>query len=118
MKTNDLKELSPLEKVTLPTAAMPGRSQWSEAMALRCRGVRAVRGRAIGAGERLEDRHLLATFVVTNLLDAGTGSLREAVTQANEAAGADAIRFVTVSVFTAADGESMTPSTVTHCERT
>jgi REP element-mobilizing transposase RayT len=25
MKTNDLKELSPLEKVTLPTAAMPGR---------------------------------------------------------------------------------------------
>jgi hypothetical protein len=25
MKTNDLKDLSPLEKVTLPTAAMPGR---------------------------------------------------------------------------------------------
>jgi hypothetical protein len=25
MKTHDLKELSPLEKVTLPTAAMPGR---------------------------------------------------------------------------------------------
>jgi hypothetical protein len=25
MKTNDLKELSPREKVTLPTAAMPGR---------------------------------------------------------------------------------------------
>ena len=25
MKTNDLKELAPLEKVTLPTAAMPGR---------------------------------------------------------------------------------------------
>ena len=62
-------------------------------MAFRCRGVRAVRGRALGAGERLEDRHLLAAFVVTNLLDAGAGSLREAVTQANEAAGADTIRF-------------------------
>jgi hypothetical protein len=62
-------------------------------MALRCRGVRAVGGGALGAGERLEDRHLLATFVVTNLLDAGAGSLREAVTQANEAAGADTIRF-------------------------
>ena len=65
-------------------------------MAFRCRGVRAVGGRAIVAGERLENRHLLATFVVTNLLNAGAGSLREAVTQANEAAGDDTIRFAPV----------------------
>jgi hypothetical protein len=32
MKTNDLKELSPLEKVTLPTAAMPGRMKKNNVM--------------------------------------------------------------------------------------
>ncbi len=43
--------------------------------------------------EPLEDRHLLATFMVTNLDDAGPGSLRQAVLEANATAGADEIGF-------------------------
>src|SRR5262245_16181900 len=41
----------------------------------------------------LEDRTLPSTFLVTNLADAGPGSLRYAVQQANLAPGADAIEF-------------------------
>ena len=47
--------------------------------------------RKIGYGEGLETRTLLATFNVTNVNDAGPGSLRQAVTQANAANGADTI---------------------------
>ena len=43
--------------------------------------------------ERLEDRRLLSTFSVLNLLDSGPGSLREAIVAANSAPGADLIRF-------------------------
>ena len=43
--------------------------------------------------ESLEDRHLLSTFSVLNFLDSGPGSLREAITNANGAPGADLIRF-------------------------
>ena len=43
--------------------------------------------------EGLEPRLLLATFTVTNALDAGVGSLRQAVLDANAGAGADVIRF-------------------------
>ena len=43
--------------------------------------------------ESLEDRRVLATFMVTNLDDAGTGSLREAIADANTQAGADEIVF-------------------------
>ena len=43
--------------------------------------------------ESLEDRRLLATFTVTNLNDAGDGSLREAVSLANSNSGADEIVF-------------------------
>jgi hypothetical protein len=43
--------------------------------------------------ERLEDRALLATFTVTNLLNAGTGSLRDAIAKANASPGADEIAF-------------------------
>lgn len=43
--------------------------------------------------EPLEDRRLLAMFTVDNLNDSGAGSLRDAILQANSAAGADEIVF-------------------------
>jgi hypothetical protein len=43
--------------------------------------------------EPLEDRRLLATFTVTSAADAGPGTLRNAITQANAVAGADVINF-------------------------
>ncbi|MCC6970248.1 MAG: hypothetical protein IT434_08510 [Phycisphaerales bacterium] len=43
--------------------------------------------------ESLESRQLLVTFTVTNLADTGMGSLRQAVTDANNLAGADVITF-------------------------
>jgi hypothetical protein len=43
--------------------------------------------------ERLEARLLCAQFNVTNTLDAGPGSLRQAILDANAAAGADVIAF-------------------------
>lgn len=43
--------------------------------------------------ESLESRDVPATFTVTNLLDTGAGSLRQAISDANAAAGADTITF-------------------------
>jgi hypothetical protein len=43
--------------------------------------------------EPLEDRRLMAVFTVSNLADAGAGSLRAAISAANGAAGADTIDF-------------------------
>jgi parallel beta-helix repeat protein len=43
-----------------------------------------------------------ATFTVTNVNDAGPGSLRQAITDANAAAGADVIQFDTAGVFATA----------------
>jgi hypothetical protein len=43
--------------------------------------------------EALECRIVPSTFTVRNLLDAGTGSLRQAVLDANSQPGADTIRF-------------------------
>ena len=43
--------------------------------------------------ESLEPRQLLSTFTVTNANDTGGGSLRQAVGEANNAAGADVIEF-------------------------
>ncbi|MFM7042577.1 MAG: right-handed parallel beta-helix repeat-containing protein, partial [Planctomycetaceae bacterium] len=43
--------------------------------------------------EALESRALLATFTVSNLLNAGAGSLRAAINQANANPGADEIAF-------------------------
>src|SRR6266536_6173255 len=53
--------------------------------------------------ELLEDRCVPATFNVINNLDAGAGSLRQAVTDANATAGADTITF----------NASLTGSTIT-----
>src|SRR4051812_22759847 len=53
----------------------------------------AVRAAARGGVEPLEERVLFATFTVTNTLDSGAGSLRTAITSANNAAGADTIAF-------------------------
>ncbi|HJT76121.1 MAG TPA: hypothetical protein VJ739_02875, partial [Gemmataceae bacterium] len=45
------------------------------------------------AVETLEDRTVPSTFVVTSLGDGNTGSLRDAIDQANAAPGADTIVF-------------------------
>lgn len=43
--------------------------------------------------ESLEPRRMLATFTVSTLADSGAGSLRQAIIDANAAAGADVIEF-------------------------
>ena len=43
--------------------------------------------------EQLEDRRLLATFTVINLADSGTGSLRQAIVDANGNSSSDIIQF-------------------------
>jgi titin len=43
--------------------------------------------------ERLEDRAVPSTFMVTNVADSGSGSLRQAILDANAHPGADVIRF-------------------------
>jgi trimeric autotransporter adhesin len=43
--------------------------------------------------EPLEDRSLMTTFTVANLNDSGAGSFRQAITDANNAVGADTIEF-------------------------
>ena len=66
--------------------------------------------------ESLEDRRLLAVFSVSNLNDAGAGSLRDAITQANSAAGADEIVFVgaaTSGVIALTSGELLIDETLT-----
>ena len=61
----------------------------------------------------LEDRVTPATFTVSNALDSGTGSLRDAVTNANAVAGNDTIQFdttffATPQTITLASGLSLT----------
>lgn len=57
--------------------------------------------------DRLEPRTLLATFFVSNLNDAGAGSLRQAILDANAAGGADVIEFnsPTAGTITLTSGE-------------
>ncbi len=54
---------------------------------------RKIRHRRPLALEPLERRALLASLMVTNTLDSGAGSLRQAITAANAAAGASTIGF-------------------------
>src|SRR5258707_295729 len=55
----------------------------------------------------LEDRLAPATYTVTNTNDAGAGSLRDAITQANATAAADTINFDTSGVFGSAQTISL-----------
>jgi hypothetical protein len=61
----------------------------------------------------LEDRVAPATFTVTNTNDSGAGSLRTCVSQANAAAGADAIAFSTSTAGGAVNFSDGTPRTIT-----
>jgi titin len=54
---------------------------------------RSIRSAVNSVLERLEGRQLMAAFTVSNTLDAGPGSLRDAMTQANLTPGADAVLF-------------------------
>ncbi len=64
-------------------------SDWFKSAAMRQRRPKSRRGRI--TAESLESRALLTTFAVTNLNDAGAGSLRQAVIDANNSAGEDVI---------------------------
>ena len=49
--------------------------------------------RVLPVVESMEDRVLFATFLVTNTNNSGSGSLRDAMTRANNSTGADVIQF-------------------------
>jgi predicted outer membrane repeat protein len=55
--------------------------------------------------EVLEDRTVPSTFFVTNLLDAGAGSLRQAVLNAEQSSGADQINFSVTGTITLTSGQ-------------
>lgn len=55
--------------------------------------------------DQLEDRRMLAVFVVSNLDDAGPGSLRDTVALANGFAGADEIQFAVNGTIALTSGE-------------
>ena len=82
------------------TRDVPGRLLWEFCMSplarLFRRRVTRRRGPMPLRAEALEPRALLATFTVTNLLNAGAGSLRSAINQANANPGADEIAFAVV----------------------
>ena len=75
----------------LPSARQFARSRTSRSAARG--GRRPLRPSPLPACEQLEQRTLLATFTVTSLLDAGAGSLRTVIDEANAAPGADDIAF-------------------------
>src|SRR3954447_9411219 len=58
-----------------------------------CRQPRGPRSRFVPWLEPLEDRTVPSTFTVLNNFDSGTGSLRQAIVDANTAAGTDRIDF-------------------------
>src|SRR5262245_18724744 len=63
--------------------------------------------------ESLEDRSVPATFLVNNIADAGAGSLRDAITQANNSGGPDNIVFDTAGVFATNQVIGLTSGTIT-----
>jgi len=60
---------------------------------LRSRTAAQRKSRSILIAERLEDRTLFSTYTVANLADHGTGSLRQAILNANANAGTNTIAF-------------------------
>ena len=58
----------------------------------------------LGFGLSLAPTTYAATFSVTNLNDSGAGSLRDAINQANGAAGADTINFTVTGTITLTSG--------------
>ena len=63
--------------------------------------------------ESLESRTLLAAYSVTNLNDAGAGSLRDAVSHANTNPGADTITFAAWGTISLSSGELAITDSVT-----
>src|SRR6266511_3569942 len=55
--------------------------------------IKQVKTKLAAAIEALEDRRLLSTYTVTSTADSGAGSLRQAITDANNHGGADRINF-------------------------
>ncbi len=68
----------------------------SRAFSATARSNRRLKKRNSGT-EQLETRALLAVFTVSSTADAGTGSLRQAIIDANSAVGADVINFATAT---------------------
>jgi trimeric autotransporter adhesin len=60
---------------------------------LKSRTTKKKPARRLGSFEQLEDRSVLSTLTVVNLNDHGAGSLRQAIMDADNAAGADVINF-------------------------
>jgi hypothetical protein len=66
---------------------------------------RPVRQRFAPRLEALEDRTMLSTFTVLNLNDSGSGSLRQAILDANDNPGADTIRFAVSGTIALTSGQ-------------
>src|SRR6478672_4215968 len=66
---------------------------------------RRLRARGLGPVERLEDRSLLATLVVTNTADSGPGSLRQAILDSNATPGPNTIDFNVIQEFPLPSGD-------------
>lgn len=76
--------------ILLPAAARPPEC-WESPRTPRAPS--RIDQRAVPCAQTLEPRTLLATFTVTTPADAGPGSLRQAILDANTAEGADEIHF-------------------------
>ena len=63
--------------------------------------------------ERFEDRMVPATFTVTNTANSGAGSLRQAIIDANDASGADTIKFSDNTTGGATNFYDGSPDTIT-----